>query len=158
MHGMSADLEMQYHVDRDDPDCVALLLGGTPQSAAAGTMREMSLWARTLRNLPQLANTRACIIHCNSGSTLGFGLRNLLSLYPLSALRSDRRVWISSISRARSSRRRHVVPLWKEQAEGWAGYGQEYKGFTGEVTRSGWTDAEGEHALSQQESMYAAEE
>ena len=81
MHCMSADLELQYRVDWDHPDCVALLLGNPPQSAAAGTMREMKPWARTLENLPQPANTRACIIDCNSSSTLGFGLRSFLLLY-----------------------------------------------------------------------------
>jgi calcium binding protein 39 len=47
-------------------------------------------------------------------------------------------------SRARRSRRRHVVLVCEEQAEGWTGDGQEHKGFAGETAQPGWTDSKGE--------------
>lgn len=48
--------------------------------------------------------------------------------------------------RARRSRR-HVVLVCEEQAEGWAGDGQEYEGLAGETAQPGWTDSEGENTL-----------
>ena len=58
--------------------------------------------------------------------------------------------WNTEEGRAQRSRR-HVVPICEEQAEGWAGYGQEHQGLAGETAEPGWADSQGERAPLQDE-------